>query len=147
MLFRSLGWWPSMWAFTSQHNRSGSSEQRHPNSALHTGAAASLLSAGALACYARPAPVSAGVRQHLRRAHGMDRPLRLFLGLLGAVLISAPLSIVITILLFPLWSWFEASTGIETVGHSGPAEWCYAVVFLILATGAVLILLSRRRGG
>ena len=75
----------------------------------------------------------------------MHRPFRVFLFLAGIVLISAPLSILATILLFPFWSWFEASTGIESVGHSGPAEWCYAVVFLLLAAGAVLILLVRKR--
>jgi len=75
----------------------------------------------------------------------MSRPLRLFLALLGVVVIAVPLSIVTTILLFPLWSWLEASTGIESVGHSGPAEWCYAVVFLVLAPSAALLVLIRDR--
>ena len=77
----------------------------------------------------------------------MSRPLRLFLNLLGLVVIAAPLSILTTILLFPLWSWLEASTGIEAVGHSGPAEWCYAAVFLILiiATSGALIVFIRHR--
>ena len=70
---------------------------------------------------------------------------RLLLGLLGIVLVIAPLSIVATILLFPFWSWFEAATGIESVGHSGPAEWCFAVVFLVLAASAVLVRLLRKR--
>jgi len=65
--------------------------------------------------------------------------------LLFAVLIATPLSILTTILLFPLWSWLEASTGIESVGHSGPAEWCYAAVFLVIATSGVLLVLPRRR--
>ena len=69
---------------------------------------------------------------------------RLFLTLAGAVVVAAPLSIVITILLFPLWSWIEASTGIESVGHSGPAEWCYATVFVVLAGSAVVVILNRR---
>jgi uncharacterized BrkB/YihY/UPF0761 family membrane protein len=75
----------------------------------------------------------------------MGRALRFSLGLLGIVLISAPLSIVITILLFPLWSWIEESTGIESVGHSGPAEWCYATVYLLLATSAALVFFLRHR--
>ena len=70
---------------------------------------------------------------------------RLALGLLGIVLVAIPLSIVITILLLPLWRSLEASAGIESVGHSGPAEWCYVAVFLVLVTGASLVLLMRRR--
>ena len=69
----------------------------------------------------------------------------LILSLLGIVLIAAPLSVVMTILLLPLWRWLEASTGIESVGHSGPAEWCYATVFLVLVMGASLIVLMRYR--
>ena len=76
----------------------------------------------------------------------MKRPFRVVLTLLAVILIAAPLSAVITILLFPVWSWFEASVGIESVGHSGPAEWCDAVVFFLLVAGAALTLLARRRG-
>lgn len=75
----------------------------------------------------------------------MARPFRVFLGLLGINLIAMPLSIVLTILLFPFWSWLEASTGIESVGHSGPAEWCYAAIFVILVAGAVLFFFVRHR--
>jgi hypothetical protein len=76
----------------------------------------------------------------------MKRPLQIVLTLLAIILVAAPLSVAITILLFPLWSWFEASAGIESVGHSGPAEWCYVVVFFLLVAGAMLTLLVRRRG-
>ncbi len=75
----------------------------------------------------------------------MARPVRIFLGLLAIILISAPLSIVATILLFPFWSWLEAASGIESVGHSGPAEWCYMVVFLIVAGCAALLLPVRQK--
>jgi len=43
-----------------------------------------------------------------------------------------PLSIVVTFILMPVWSWLEATYGIESVGHSGPAEWCHIVVYAIL---------------
>lgn len=49
---------------------------------------------------------------------------------IGAVLLlCVPLSFIVTLLATPLWSWIEASYGIESVGHSGPAEWCYVVVY------------------
>jgi hypothetical protein len=59
--------------------------------------------------------------------------------------VAVPLSILGTILLFPVWSWLEASTGIESVGHSGPAEWCYAVLFLAMAAGGAVMVLSHHR--
>ena len=73
----------------------------------------------------------------------MGRGLNLSLKLLGVVVIVAPLSIVTTILLWPFWSWLEASTRIESLGHSGPAEWCYVAVFLAIATSGALIVLIR----
>jgi hypothetical protein len=75
----------------------------------------------------------------------MRPALRLSLSVLGIVVIAVPFSVLITILLFPLWSWLEASTGIESVGHSGPAAWCYATVFLTFVTSAVLMLLLQQK--
>lgn len=76
----------------------------------------------------------------------MSRPVRTLLTVLAIFLVSAPLSIVATILLFPFWSWFEATTGIESAGHSGPAEWCYVAAFLILFAIAATALLGWRQG-
>jgi hypothetical protein len=75
----------------------------------------------------------------------MGQALRLSISLVGIVVIAAPLSILTTILLFPFWSWLEASAGIEAVGHSGPAGWCYAVVFLVVAMSGALIVFIRHR--
>ena len=75
----------------------------------------------------------------------MKRPFRVVLTLLAIILIAAPLSVVITMLLFPIWSWFEASVGIEAVGHSGPAEWCYAIVFFLLVAGVAVTFWARQR--
>ena len=50
--------------------------------------------------------------------------------------VCAPLSVLLTIALLPTWSWLEATTGLESVGHSGPAGWCYLTVY---AAGAVLV--------
>lgn len=72
----------------------------------------------------------------------MKRPFSIVILLLLIIIIAVPLSIVVTIVLSPFWSWFEASTGIESLGHSGPAEWCYLVILLILVaaiTGTYLI--------
>jgi hypothetical protein len=71
--------------------------------------------------------------------------LRLSVAVLWRGAVAVLLSIPTTILLLPFWSWFEAYSGIESVGHSGPAAWCYAAVFLIIAAALALLVLFRRR--
>lgn len=71
---------------------------------------------------------------------------RIALLCLGVVFLAAPLSVVLTICLSPVWSWFEAATGIESFGHAGPAEWCYLVAFLVLALSGLLWLFIWLRG-
>ena len=63
---------------------------------------------------------------------------------LAVCLISAPIAIFITIALLPLWSWVESISGIESVGHSGPAEWCYLVCYIIILICIFLIWWSIR---
>jgi len=68
--------------------------------------------------------------------------LRAGLRLALAALLAIPLGILATLVSLPFWRWFELATDIESVGHSGPAEWCYGVVTLgvFLVLGAVLFL-------
>ncbi|KPJ98465.1 MAG: hypothetical protein AMJ60_08190 [Desulfobacterales bacterium SG8_35] len=57
------------------------------------------------------------------------------------MLVVVPLAIAATIIAHPFWRWFELSTGIESYGHSGPAEWCYVfdyAVFVLIAAFIVL---------
>jgi hypothetical protein len=54
-------------------------------------------------------------------------------GLLAVV--SVPIGIVLTFLLIPFWRWLEQTTGIESIGHSGPAEWCYVAMVLLSLAG------------
>ena len=63
------------------------------------------------------------------------------------LLIIAPLSVLITIVLAPLWRWLEAGTGIEAIGHSGPAAWCYVLVFVAQSAlaGGVILREARRQ--
>ena len=61
-------------------------------------------------------------------------------GLAFAVcLISAPIAIAVTITLLPFWSWVESISEIESVGHSGPAEWCYLMSYIIILAWIFLI--------
>jgi hypothetical protein len=53
---------------------------------------------------------------------------------LGIALLAIPIAFIITILLVPFWSWVEAASGFEAIGHSGPAEWCYLVVYMFVVS-------------
>lgn len=61
--------------------------------------------------------------------------------------LSLPSSALLTLLLVPFWRHLEERFRIESVGHSGPALWCYLVVFLTLfsVTGCVYFLRKSRR--
>lgn len=56
-----------------------------------------------------------------------------------------PAGPVLTLLLFPWWSWVEAATGRESLGHSGPAGWCYVAVWCALLALALLVPRVARR--
>ena len=53
--------------------------------------------------------------------------------------LALPTSFFITFLTFPFWRWLESATGIESFGHSGPAEWCYWLVYGILVLVATFV--------
>lgn len=61
-------------------------------------------------------------------------------GLVFAIcVIAIPVAMLVTIIMFPFWSWVESGFGIESIGHSGPAEWCYWASYIIILLGAFLI--------
>ncbi len=64
---------------------------------------------------------------------------------LAICLISIPIAIVTTIALLPFWSWIESMLEIESIGHSGPAEWCYIVSYSIILISVSLIWRAIRR--
>lgn len=68
--------------------------------------------------------------------------------LIAALVVSLPVALVGTLLALPLWSAIETEFGIEAVGHSGPASWCYwaTYTFSIAALTLVGRRLARRRG-
>ena len=62
----------------------------------------------------------------------MRRPLRYFFTGLAILVVCMPIAFIATFLLSPLWSWIEATYGIESIGHSGPSDWCFYVVYGVL---------------
>ena len=75
----------------------------------------------------------------------MKKTMRTILLSVIALVVTAPLSIIVTVVLFPFWSWLESSSGIESVGHSGPADWCYFFVFAVLLTVLAATLMLKIR--
>jgi hypothetical protein len=56
-----------------------------------------------------------------------------------------PASFVATLALLPLWRSVEARYGVEAVGHSGPAAWCYQAVYAAWVLVALFAWLVYRR--
>jgi len=61
------------------------------------------------------------------------------------VLIGVPITFAATIALLPLWSMIERRYGIESVGHSGPSDWCFWTVFGVYLFLAAMVALGQRR--
>ena len=57
----------------------------------------------------------------------------------GVLIACLPIAFIVTFLLSPLWSWIEATYGIESIGHSGPSDWCFYVVYALLNAGALSV--------
>jgi hypothetical protein len=74
----------------------------------------------------------------------MRSGLKLSLITASLMIVCVPMAFIATILLLPLWSWIEAGYGIESVGHSGPADWCFWSVYGVLALGAAAVVLRWR---
>lgn len=58
---------------------------------------------------------------------------KLILILIIVLIVSLPMAVVLTVVISPLWNWFETITGIESYGHMGPASWCYLLDYVIIA--------------
>ena len=60
--------------------------------------------------------------------------------LFGALaIVCLPVSFVVTLVLLPLWLAIESRWQIESVGHSGPATWCFVCVYTMLSLGALFV--------
>lgn len=57
-----------------------------------------------------------------------------------AVVLSAPLAVGLTWFSMPVWDAVERA-GIESVGHSGPAGWCYLASYGLVLVVTLLLLL------
>jgi len=58
----------------------------------------------------------------------------------GVLIVALPVTVLVTIWLTQLWTWVETTQGIESIGHSGPADWCFEAVYAIVGGLAGLAL-------
>ena len=70
---------------------------------------------------------------------GLRRRIKVAMSGLLICALALPAAFIITITTFPLWRWFESASGIESFGHSGPADWCYWLVYGVVVTVASII--------
>lgn len=70
----------------------------------------------------------------------MPRYLRYFLAGLAILIVCMPIAFIGTFLLSPLWSWIEKTYGIESIGHSGPSDWCFYAVYGVLSAAALALI-------
>jgi hypothetical protein len=61
----------------------------------------------------------------------------------GIIVLDLPVAFVLTMMLAPLWSTIERRWEIEALGHSGPATWCFAVVFVCVVVVSLAAYLHR----
>jgi hypothetical protein len=66
--------------------------------------------------------------------------------MLGIVALSLPVSFYLTMVLMPVWSEIERRWEIESVGHSGPAAWCFVTVFACVVAISLTVYVVRTHG-
>jgi hypothetical protein len=65
---------------------------------------------------------------------------------LGLIIVCYLPALILTYLLFPLWTWVEATYGIESVGHASVADWCFYATYTavyVLSVMAVVYTIKR----
>lgn len=72
----------------------------------------------------------------------MKRQVRSFLAVITILVLCLPTGFIITVVLYPFWLWIENTFDLESVGHSGPSDWCFWVVYLICVTLALVCFLQ-----
>ena len=80
----------------------------------------------------------------------MRRPRPRAATMLGIIVLDLPVAFALTMMLLPVWTTIERRSGIESVGHSGPATWCFVLVYVCvvaLSLGTYLYRLGRASVG
>jgi ABC-type antimicrobial peptide transport system permease subunit len=65
----------------------------------------------------------------------------------AAVVLGFPMGFIAAVISAPFWGWFESTTGIESLGHSGPDDWVFYLLFPLCMVSLFVILEIALRGG
>ena len=69
----------------------------------------------------------------------MRSRIRIMITLIAIVIFLMPVSFILTFMLIPLWRWIEYEFGVESIGHSGPSEWCFYLIYILLLISCMMI--------
>ena len=61
------------------------------------------------------------------------------------LLMLVPVAVIVTFLLFPLWSYIESTFGIEAVGHAMIVEWCFIATYILCVLIVMILKLIKKR--
>lgn len=64
----------------------------------------------------------------------------------AAVVLGLPSGFIAAVVSAPFWGWFEAATGIESLGHGGPDDWVFYLMFALSVVSLFAILEIAFRG-
>jgi hypothetical protein len=59
---------------------------------------------------------------------------------LAAVVLGLPTGFMAAVVSAPFWGWFEGATGIESLGHGGPDDWVFYLMFALSVVSLFVIL-------
>src|SRR4051794_847688 len=57
------------------------------------------------------------------------------------LLLCLPVSVLATLMLLPVWARIGSALGVAAVGPTGPAAWCFVLVYLLLAALGTAVML------
>lgn len=59
-------------------------------------------------------------------------------------IVALPVAGLLTFLLTPFWRWLESNMHVESIGHSGPATWCFVAIYIVTLLTALTAWLGLR---
>ncbi|HEX6906950.1 MAG TPA: hypothetical protein VF154_10105 [Terriglobales bacterium] len=65
----------------------------------------------------------------------------------AAVVLGFPMGFMAAVISAPFWGWFESTTGIESLGHSGPDDWVFYLMFALCMVLLLVIFEIALRAG
>ena len=65
----------------------------------------------------------------------------------AAVVLGFPMGFMAAVFSAPFWGWFESTTGIDSLGHGGPDDWVFYLLFALCMVSLFVILEIALRGG